>query len=186
MAIRRIHGGVAREDEIEARERAIRSLVEDRIQAAMEKGVFDDLPGKGRPLSLDVNPYVRPELRLAYKLLADANFAPDWIELVKGVRIDRERIESLQQRHVAWLKRQRQAATATSTARQSSNERQSRTRHQRTRRELIKRIHEINRKIEELNLIVPQLSLQRPRLSMDDILAKFDDACREAYPELNA
>lgn len=185
VTFRRIRGNAGLDDEIEARERAIRNLVEDRIQAAMEAGAFDELPGKGRPLELDVNPYVRPELRLAYKVLADANFAPDWIELDKAVRAAREELDSLQRRHIAWLRRQREAWTEAPNAGRRFKERHSRTRHERTRRELEKRVHELNRKIDELNLIVPQLSLQRPRLSVDNVLADFDVASREAYPELN-
>lgn len=174
MTIHRIHGNIGREDEIEARERAIRNLVEDRIQAAMEAGAFDNLPGKGRPLQLDENPYVPPELRLAYKVLADANFAPDWIERDKRVRAIRDEVEAMQRRHVAWLRRQAERPSRNVPAR-----------HRRARDELKRRLHEINHRIDELNLIVPLLSLQRPRLPVEDILSNFDAVCRKAYPGLD-
>lgn len=188
---------MGREDEIEVRERAIRNMVEERIQAAMEAGAFENLPGKGRPLRLDENPYVPAELRLAYKVLADANFAPDWIELDKKLRVARDEIDALQKRHVAWLKRQAIGSSAT-TLRSSPSDPQAPAqelppprpsnavlaRHRRTRDELVKRVDEVNRQIDELNLIVPQLSLQRPRLSVEEVLSDFDEGCRKAYPGL--
>lgn len=201
MQFRRIHGDCARDDEIEARERAIRSLVEDRIQAAMEAGAFDNLPGKGRPLKLEENPFVPPELRLAYKVLADANFAPDWIELDKKVRAAREELKALQERHVTWLRRKADDARSPGASHPGAPPahvshpdvpphdvppRDVIAQHRRARAELEKRLAEINRAIDELNLIVPQLSLQRPRLPVNDILAEFDAACRQAYPGLRA
>lgn len=96
------------EEEIEARERALRSLVEERIQAAMKAGAFENLPGRGKPLQLEDNPFVPLELRLAYKVLANANVAPDWIELDKNVRTAREALEKAVDAHVAWLRRQRE------------------------------------------------------------------------------
>src|SRR5690606_20592610 len=94
------------EDEAALRERALRRRAEERILEAMAQGAFDNLPGKGRPLDLRENPFVPPERRLAYKLLKDANFAPDWIELDREVRTAREELAAFQQRHIDWLKRQ--------------------------------------------------------------------------------
>lgn len=165
------------EEEIEARERALRDLVEERIQAAMQAGAFDDLPGKGKPLQLEENPFVPPELRLAHKLLADANFAPDWIELDKKVRALRDEICALQQRHIAWLRREAQER-GTPTERPGKA---VRARQQHVRRKLRQRLEEINRHIDELNLIVPHLSLQRPRMAVDEVLSDFDAACRHVY-----
>ena len=54
-------------------------LVERKIREAQERGDFDDLPGRGRPLQLDGNPYAR-DWELAYKLLRDHGFAPPWVE----------------------------------------------------------------------------------------------------------
>jgi len=55
--------------------------VERRIQEAQEGGQFEDLPGRGKPLDLRENPFVKHEWRLAYRVLKSAGFAPDWIEL---------------------------------------------------------------------------------------------------------
>ncbi len=51
-------------------------IVEQRIKEAMEKGEFDDLPGKGKPLPLEDDSHVPEDLRLAYKVLKNADCLP--------------------------------------------------------------------------------------------------------------
>jgi hypothetical protein len=51
-------------------------IVEQRIKEAMEKGEFDNLPGKGKPLLLDDDSHVPEDLRLAYKMLKNADCLP--------------------------------------------------------------------------------------------------------------
>lgn len=60
-------------------------LVEEQIRKAREKGEFDDLEGKGKPLDLSENPFEPAELRMAFKILKDNDFAPYWIELGKEI-----------------------------------------------------------------------------------------------------
>ena len=66
--------------------------IDQQIREAQERGEFDNLPGKGKPLDLTPNPYAR-EQELAFKILKDAGYAPDWIELDKAIRgrLDRAR-----------------------------------------------------------------------------------------------
>jgi hypothetical protein len=51
-------------------------LAENRIREAMEAGDFDDLEGKGQPLELEEDSHIPPELRMAYKILKNANCLP--------------------------------------------------------------------------------------------------------------
>ena len=44
------------------------AIAERKIQEAMERGEFDDLPGKGKPLDLSDDPMVPEELRMAITL----------------------------------------------------------------------------------------------------------------------
>lgn len=53
---------------------AIQIVAEQRIREAMERGDFDDLPGKGRPLNLDEDANVPDELKMAYKLLKNGGY----------------------------------------------------------------------------------------------------------------
>ncbi len=54
------------------------NLIEDLIAEGREKGAFDNLKGKGKPLTLKQNPYA-PELDLAHNLLKDNELVPAWI-----------------------------------------------------------------------------------------------------------
>ena len=60
-------------------------LVEDRIQRAQEEGAFDNLSGKGKPLQLDDDCGVPEDLRLAFKVLKNANCLPFEMELRKEI-----------------------------------------------------------------------------------------------------
>jgi hypothetical protein len=51
-------------------------IVEQRIKEAMDKGEFDNLPGKGKPIPLEDDSHVPEDLRLAYKLLKNADCLP--------------------------------------------------------------------------------------------------------------
>lgn len=60
-------------------------IIEKRIKEASEKGEFDNLPGKGKPLNLDDDSRIPEDLRLAYKILKNANCLPPEIELRKEI-----------------------------------------------------------------------------------------------------
>ncbi len=52
------------------------AVAEERIQEAMRRGEFDNLPGAGRPLDLDEDPLVPAELRVANRILKNAGCVP--------------------------------------------------------------------------------------------------------------
>jgi len=60
-------------------------LAENRIKEAMEAGEFDDLRGKGQPLDLNDDSHIPPELRMAYKILKNADCLPPELVLRKEV-----------------------------------------------------------------------------------------------------
>jgi hypothetical protein len=61
-------------------------IVEERIRRAQKKGEFDRLEGSGEPLNLLNDQTVTEELRLAYKILKNADCLPPEIELKKQIR----------------------------------------------------------------------------------------------------
>jgi hypothetical protein len=60
-------------------------IVEERIRQAQKKGEFDNLPGSGKPLQFEDDSYIKQELRLAYKILKNADCIPPEIELKKEI-----------------------------------------------------------------------------------------------------
>lgn len=61
-------------------------LADERIREAIERGEFDDLPGKGLPLPLEDESHIPHDLRLAYKILKNADCLPPELELRKEIR----------------------------------------------------------------------------------------------------
>lgn len=60
-------------------------IAEQRIREAMERGEFNNLSGKGRPLKLEDDSSVPDELRLSYKVLKNAGCVPPELELRKEI-----------------------------------------------------------------------------------------------------
>ncbi|UPU34629.1 DUF1992 domain-containing protein [Geomonas paludis] len=60
-------------------------IAERRIQEAMERGEFDNLPGRGKPLVQEDLSAVPEELRMAYKVLKNAGCVPPEVELTNDV-----------------------------------------------------------------------------------------------------
>lgn len=60
-------------------------IAENRILEAIEGGLFDNLKGKGKPLNLEDDSNIPPELRMAYKILRNADCLPPELELRKEI-----------------------------------------------------------------------------------------------------
>lgn len=61
-------------------------LAEKAIREAQERGEFDNLPGAGKPLPLEDEPFVPPELRMAYTVLKNAGFVPPEVAEQREIR----------------------------------------------------------------------------------------------------
>lgn len=62
---------------------ALELIAERRLEEALEAGLFDDLPGAGRPLELEDLSRVPAELRAGYMLLKSAGVLPEEMQLRK-------------------------------------------------------------------------------------------------------
>jgi DnaJ homolog subfamily C member 28 len=88
----------------------IDKIVEQKIQEAARRGELDDLPGKGRPLNLDENPFEPVDERVANRMLKQNGLAPAWLE--EGGEIEREGRRLLSQlQHGSLLERKQAAKT---------------------------------------------------------------------------
>ncbi len=95
-------------------------LIEERIREAQERGDFDNLPGAGKPLNLDENPYAG-DRALAFHLLKSQNLLPRELELGREIDADLARAEKLlaefRRRRDSLLLWQHAAATSDPLAR---------------------------------------------------------------------
>ncbi len=71
-------------------------IVEERILKAQKKGEFDNLTGSGKPLVFD-DRCVSEELRLAYKILKNADLVPPEIGLKKEIKQTEELLAGMQE-----------------------------------------------------------------------------------------
>ena len=70
-------------------------IVEQRIKEAQERGEFDNLPGHGKPLDLEDDSHVPEDLRIAYKILKNADCLPPELQEKKEIRQMEELLASL-------------------------------------------------------------------------------------------
>ncbi len=60
-------------------------IVEDRIRKAQKKGAFENLAGSGEPLRLEDDQLIAEDLRMAYKILKNADCTPPEIDIRKKI-----------------------------------------------------------------------------------------------------
>ena len=60
-------------------------IAENRILEAIDNGLFDNLRGRGKPLKFEDESHIPPELRMAYKILKNADCLPPELELRKEI-----------------------------------------------------------------------------------------------------
>jgi DnaJ family protein C protein 28 len=150
--------------------------VNQQIKEAMERGDFDNLPNKGKPLDLSRNPFENPEMRLAYKILKDNGYAPPWIELEKEIRDDLKRKEKI----LEFLKHRRQRLAvliAESPRKRESIAKTFELERQRSLDSFQKCLVEVNRKIDKFNLIVPIMDKHHRRISIEMEIERFRKEC---------
>jgi hypothetical protein len=71
-------------------------IADERIRQSLERGEFDDLPGKGKPLELEEDSHIPADLRLSYKILKNANCLPPELELRKEILTTEELLSGIQ------------------------------------------------------------------------------------------
>jgi hypothetical protein len=61
-------------------------LIESRIKKAQVEGAFENLPGSGQPLHLEDDRHIPEDLRMAHKVLKNADCLPPEVQLRKEIR----------------------------------------------------------------------------------------------------
>lgn len=154
------------------------SAVDKAIREAQERGEFDNLPGKGKPLRWD-DEHVPPEWRMAARILKNAGFAPSWIEDDKWIRAERKAVRQLLDSFVDWY-RQEVAALAGKPELEVA-ERLEELAVARERRIAVyrERAGKLNKRIDNFNLTVPVSELQWHRVRIQEEVAEFRQVLEE-------
>jgi DnaJ homolog subfamily C member 28 len=137
---------------------------EDQIRRALEEGHFENLPGKGKPLDLDENPFEDPDWRAANRMLRNGGFSLPWIETRKSIEADFE--AALAELGRGWRTRQ---------ARLSKNHPWDFLEAEWRRAVGVFRdkVDDLNRRIFSYNLEAPHLQLHMKKINLEKEIAKI-------------
>lgn len=160
----------------------LESLVEERIQKAMQEGQFKNLPGEGKPIPLSDYDFLNPDVWLGNKILKNAGYLPPWIELAWDIDHDQRRLEKVQAGYHAWLATTR----AVFLGRPRAQEEERRAAHATFQRHLERYVHlaePLRDKIENFNVMVPIRALEKVNLWVDyrveQMEQRYAALCRE-------
>ena len=73
---------------------SIESSIEQKIREAIERGDFDNLEGRGKPLDLDAYFATPEDMRMAFAMLKSNDFIPDEIEKLNEIASLKETIKN--------------------------------------------------------------------------------------------
>ncbi len=142
------------------------SIVDKQIQQAIEEGRMSNLPGEGKPLVFEDDSNTPHELRLAFKMLRDNGFAPDWVMM--GQELDSKRKNLLEKIKKGVRAYQGALADAERDA-QEGKQRQLRAQSawELVRKNLQEASQTFNKEIITYNLKIPQGITHKPQINLE-------------------
>ena len=156
--------------------------VNKQIEEAMKRGEFANLPGKGKPLKLDTNPFLTPQTRMANRLLKENGFAPRWVELEKEIKQEKAQLERI----LINLKARRERLAAIVQQHPHRHAAVSRSfEHERARgiEQYSEKLKNLNRKIQRVNLLMPTRNRQHALINRAEAITRFQKACPSLLKE---
>lgn len=150
--------------------------VNKQIEEAMERGEFANLPGSGKPLKFDTNPYLTPQARMTNRLLKKNGFAPRWVELEKEIKEEKVQLERI----LTNLKGRRERLATIVQQYPHRHKMVSRSfEHERARsiERYSDKVDNLNRKIQRVNLLMPTRNRQYASINRTEAISRFQKAC---------
>jgi hypothetical protein len=134
-------------------QRAWESAIDRQIREAQERGDFDDLPGRGKPLHIES---WDDDWAMAHHVLKQAGETLPWIALGKDIEVAQDRLRAmLRDAHkIPYAERER------------------------ARERYLREAAAVDKMLEEYAFIVPVRHLERGRLPRHIAAAQFDAAIR--------
>lgn len=139
-------------------------VIENKIRQAMEEGAFDNLPGKGKPLKLDENPFVDKDWQMAFRLLEKEGFALPWMEKRNQIEGEYARAREALARSWAWRAEQGAGGEVEFWVEQEWKT---------ALRRFEDKAAELNKRIDDYNLEIPVDIFYRKRIRVEAVLAEL-------------
>lgn len=127
---------------------------ERKLREVIRDGDSTHLPNAGKPLDLREDPNIPDDQRLAYKILKDADMAPEWIERGKVLRHDLKKLKAMIDRAVREYDRA-YAAAELAGAQGDQLRQNARQKWNAAKRKLAAKAADYNREVMNYNLSVP-------------------------------
>ncbi len=138
-------------------------IVDHLLGEVIGDGDVSDLPGAGKPLSLNEDSHTPPDQRAAFKLMQDNEVVPEWMTLAKSVEQSEAGIRAeIESRAKDW-------APPALTAGKSASAGQANRKRTRYVNQLEERIERHNRDVILHNLKAPRGIAHRSMLNSDQL-----------------
>jgi len=144
----------------------IEEMVEERIRKAREQGAFDNLEHQGKPINLPDNPFESPELRMGFKILKDAGYAPYWVEVGKDIDAGKEQLKEQKEKFKKWCQLASERPKFFSQSRFVNRKEKFFA----EQRELLNKINQLT---DDFNLQCPTFHVTRGRINVDEEMLKL-------------
>ena len=153
---------------------SLEKAIESQIQEAMAAGLFDNLPGAGKPLRFDGNE--NDPNWLGHHILKNAGVLPEWLNLAREIERALERLAGIDDAHRRLC--EQAAATGDWPGHRLA------ILHARRRYETLAR--EIRRMQDRFNLDAPGIRSERPAIWVEYHLERLDARIPESQRQLFA
>jgi len=156
-------------------------IAERKIQEAIDEGKFDNLPGKGKPLNLDDDPFTPQHLRMANRILKNAGVLPDWLQVeqeLEQARLENER--TFERLKVEYPKRRERVDSATALGTPEKRSKEFATWLARARVGYLSSLKRVNNDITKLSLLAPSV----PRVHFPYNLAREMERFDAEFPTI--
>jgi DnaJ family protein C protein 28 len=138
--------------------------IDEIIAQAMREGAFDNLPGKGKPLDLADDANVDPEWKMAYHLLKQNGFVPEFIEQRQLIETELGKARQALQRTFSWRATEIERGGDAQLAEKEW---------EKAKTLFVSKVEELNKSIASYNLTIPTPSLFRNRIDLQAELKPF-------------
>lgn len=131
--------------------------MDEQIRQAIQRGDFDNLSGKGKPLDLSQNPYEDPGWRTTYRILKENGYTLPWIETRRVIELDFESDTKSLRQSWDW----RKGAVGRRSMMHAEKE------WQQAIQKFRDAVEKLNKRIRNYNLEVPANQFQRPQINAE-------------------
>ncbi len=149
---------------------SLEKAVESQIRDAMAAGLFDNLPGAGKPFHFSDGDGLAKENWLGFRILQNGGMLPEWLNVARDIERDRERLDRLDAEHAALC------AAAARTGEWDAY----RLPIERLRRRYEEIARSLRKRQDRFNHDAPGIQSERPAIWVEYHLERLDRRLREA------